>query len=161
MSLKIRGLKQFIKQVENAADGGLKREFGLWLEGLGMDFLGLIQDEIIRTETVDTRRLLNSFNRGDSEGVWSIHQGGLTLEIGTRLAYASYANDGHFQWKRFVPGYWRGDRFFYEPGASTGMMLKEKWVEGSHYWDNALAIFERIFERSLERRMQQWLDTEF
>ncbi|OCA85231.1 HK97 gp10 family phage protein [Pseudobacillus wudalianchiensis] len=161
MSLKILGLKQFIKQVEKATDGGLKREFGLWLEGLGMDFLGLIQDEIIRTETVDTRRLLNSFNRGDSEGIWSISEGGLTLEIGTRLAYASYANDGHFQQKRFVPGYWRGDRFVYEPGASTGMMLREKWVEGSHYWDNALAIFERIFQRSLERRMQQWLDTEF
>lgn len=161
MSLKILGLKQFMKQVEKAADGGLKREFGLWLEGLGMDFLGLIQDEIIRTETVDTRRLLNSFNRGDSEGIWSINEGGLTLEIGTRLTYASHANDGHFQRKRFVPGYWRGNRFVYEPGASTGMMLKEKWVEGSHYWDNALAIFERIFQRSLERRMQQWLDTEF
>ncbi|GLY12217.1 hypothetical protein Bbad01_34330 [Bacillus badius] len=161
MSLKVRGLKQFMKQVEKAADGELKREFGLWLEGMGMDFLALIQDEIIRTETVDTRRLLNSFSRGDSEGVWSINAGGLTLEVGTNLTYASYANDGHFQKKRFVPGYWRGDRFVYEPGASTGMMLREKWIEGSNYWDNALAIFERIFQRSLERRMQQWLDTNF
>ncbi|KIL72542.1 hypothetical protein SD78_4127 [Bacillus badius] len=161
MSLKIRGLKQFMKQVEKAADGELKREFGLWLEGMGMDFLALIQDEIIRTEAVDTRRLLNSFSRGDSESVWSINAGGLTLEVGTNLTYASYANDGHFQKKRFVPGYWRGDRFVYEPGASTGMMLREKWIEGSNYWDNALAIFERIFQRSLERRMQQWLDTNF
>lgn len=161
MSIKIRGLKQFMKQVEKAADRDLKKEFGIWLEGMGMDFLALIQDEIIRTETVDTRRLLNSFSRGDSESVWSINSGGLTLEIGTNLKYASYANDGHFQRKRFVPGYWRGDRFVYDPGANTGMMLREKWIEGSHYWDNALVIFERIFERSLERRMQQWLDTTF
>ncbi|WP_203363184.1 HK97 gp10 family phage protein [Bacillus sp. REN10] len=159
--MKIRGLKQFMKQVEKAADRDLKKEFGIWLEGMGMDFLALIQNEIIRTETVDTRRLLNSFSRGDSESVWSINSGGLTLEIGTNLKYASYANDGHFQRKRFVPGYWRGDRFVYDPGANTGMMLREKWVEGSHYWDNALVIFERIFERSLERRMQQWLDTTF
>ncbi|MEK4030698.1 HK97 gp10 family phage protein [Pseudobacillus sp. FSL P4-0506] len=159
--MKIRGLKQFMKQVEKAADRDLKKEFGLWLEGMGMDFLALIQDEIIRTETVDTRRLLNSFSRGDSESVWSINSGGLTLEIGTNLKYAGYANDGHFQRKRFVPGYWRGDRFVYDPGANTGMMLREKWVEGSHYWDNALVIFERIFERSLERRLQQWLDTTF
>lgn len=79
-----------------------------------MEFLDLIQDEIIRTETTDTRWLLNSFQRGHSENVWSISNGGLTLEVGTNVNYATYANDGHMQNSRFVPGYWKGDRFVYE-----------------------------------------------
>ncbi|MGG3801789.1 HK97 gp10 family phage protein [Metabacillus fastidiosus] len=157
--MKFKGLDKFIKKIDKAADREAKREFSLWLEGMGMTFLELIQDEIIRTETVDTRRLLNSFDRGDSDNVWSITSRGLSLEIGTNLNYAIYANDGHFQKKRWVPGRWRGDRFEYDPSANTGMMLQEKWIEGSHYWDNALAIFERLFKKSLERRFQNWLDT--
>jgi len=164
----IKGLDKLIKELNKAANGGLRKEMSLWLEGMGMEFLDIVQDEIIRTETVDTRRLLNSFNRGDSENVWSITNGGLTLEVGTNLDYASYVNDGHNtisldsgKDRRWVPGYWEGDRFVYDPDAETGMLLKQQWVEGSHYWDNALAIFEKVFHKSLEKKAQDWLDTTF
>ncbi|WP_046180592.1 HK97 gp10 family phage protein [Domibacillus tundrae] len=165
--MKMKGLKQFIKQVEKAANSEVKKEFALWLEASGMEFLELIQDEIIRTETVDTRRLLNSFNRGDSDSTWSISQGGLTLEVGTNITYASFANDGHTtvdlnsgKDRRWVPGRWVGDRFEYDPSErESGMLLKVKWVDGSGYWDNAMAIFEKIFDKSLEKRLQRWLDS--
>jgi len=159
--LRVKGMDKFLKELNKAADGGLKREMALWLEGIGMEFLDIVQDEIIRTKTVDTRRLLNSFTRGDADGVWELKSGGLILHVGTNLNYASYANDGRHQNKRFVPGYWKGDRFVYEPGANTGMMLKERWVEGSHYWDNALVIFEKMFTKSLEKKVQNWLNTTF
>ncbi|KIL80728.1 HK97 gp10 family phage protein [Bacillus badius] len=161
MKFEIEGLDAFLNALDEAANGQLKEEMSLWLEATGMEFLDLIQDEIIRTKTVDTRRLLNSFGRGDSENIWSIQNGGLSLEVGTNLNYAAYANDGHRQNKRWVPGRWIGSRFEYDPGASTGMMLKEKWIEGSHYWDNAFSIFEKMFDKSLERRLQAWLDTNF
>lgn len=164
--MKIEGLDELIKKLKKAANGGLKEQMALWLEGMGMEFLDIVQDEITRTKTVDTRLLLNSFKRGDSANVFELKSGGLTLHIGTNLDYASYANDGHFtidpsknQDRRWVPGRWKGDRFEYDPSADTGMLLKFQWVDGSGYWDNALAIFEKMFTKSLEKKVQQWLDT--
>ncbi|OLN21873.1 phage portal protein [Domibacillus antri] len=165
--MKINGLKKFLKEVEKAADGGFKKDLALWLEGSGMEFLAIIQDEIIRTGTVDTRRLLNSFQRGDSDSAWSLKSGSLTLEVGTNLTYASLANDGHTtvdlssgKDRRWVPGRWKGDRFEYDPNErESGMLLKVKWVDGSGYWDNAVAIFEKMFDKSLERRLQGWMDS--
>lgn len=177
MSGVFKGLDKFIRKLEKAADGGLKKEFSLWLEAMGMEFLDIVQGEIIQTQTVDTRRLLTSFDRGDSDNVWKITNGGLTLEVGTNVQYAPYINDGFWTVTeksasrrmkdgtlvRWVPGRWaeEGGRtyFEYDPDADTGMLLKEKWVDGTGYWDRALAIFERIFDRSLERRLQQWLNS--
>ncbi|MGE8207678.1 HK97 gp10 family phage protein [Heyndrickxia sp. NPDC080065] len=162
----IDGLDGFIKKLDDAANGGLKEQMALWLEGMGMEFLDIIQDEIIRTKTVDTRLLLNSFKRGDSENVFELNSGGLVLHVGTNLNYATYANDGHFtidprknQDRRWVPGRWKGERFEYDPSAKTGMLLKFTWVDGTGYWDSALAIFEKMFTKSLEKKVQQWLDT--
>lgn len=161
MMFEIEGLEAFAKALDDAANGGLKAEYSLWLEAIGMEFLDLIQDEIIRTGTVDTRLLLNSFQRGDENNVFELSEGGLILDVGTNLEYGIYANFGHMQSRRWVPGVWRGDRFEYTPGAKTGMMLTEKWVEGTHYWDNALAIFEKMFAKSLDRRLQEWIDKTF
>lgn len=165
MSFEIDGLKEFIGALEYA-EKNMKDDFTLWLEAIGMEFLGIIQNEIIATETVDTRRLLNSFDKGNREGVWQISDGGMTLEVGTNLEYAGYANDGHWTTRpgverRWVPGYWQGDKFTYMPGADTGMLLQAKWVPGSHYWDMAFRITERMFEASLEKLLQEWLDTNF
>lgn len=175
MSLSVTGLRQLLNRLERATRGEFNEDLALWLEALGMEFLDLVHDEIIRTETVLTRRLLNSFDRGDGDNIFEIRDGGLVLEIGTNVEYASWVNDGHWTTpegveQRFVPGRWtsrgaRGDAVFeYDPNARdenghrTGMVLRRKWVEGKHYWDNAMAIWERIFDRSLEVKLQQWLD---
>jgi hypothetical protein len=164
--MKIKGLDELIKKLDKAANGGLRKEMTLWLEGMGMEFLDIVQDEIIRTKTVDTRNLLNSFKKGDGDNVWELKSGGLALHVGTNLDYASYVNDGHNtisldsgKDRRWVPGYWEGDRFVYDPDAETGMLLKQQWVDGTGYWDHALVIFEKMFTKSLEKKVQQWLDT--
>jgi len=167
--MKIKGLNELIKKLDKAANGGLRKEMTLWLEGMGMEFLDIVQDEIIRTQTVDTRNLLNSFKKGNDENVWEIKSGGLALLVGTNLDYASYANDGHFTIdpdknldRRWVPGRWIGDRFEYDPNEKkSGMLLKFTWVDGTHYWDHALAIFEKMFHKSLEKKVQTWLDKTF
>ncbi|WP_368655143.1 HK97 gp10 family phage protein [Ornithinibacillus sp. 4-3] len=166
--MEIDGLDNLINNLDQAINGGFKEQLGLWLEAMGMEFLDLIQDEIIRTKTVDTRALLNSFQKGDRENMWSISSGGLTLDIGTNLHYASFVNDGHFIIdpskgldRRWVPGYWQGDRFVYSPGHDGGMLLKQQWIDGTGYWDNALAIFDRMFEKALDRKLQEWLDSLF
>lgn len=158
-----REINNFMKKFKKAASKEFKQKLSLWLEAMGFEFLDIIQDEIIRSKTVDTRLLLNSFQKGNKSNLWSISNGGLTLEVGTNLEYAIWVNDGHFTTKegvaaRWVPGYWVGDKFTYEQGCKTGMLLKRKFVEGSHYWDNAIKIYEKVFHKSLEKNLQQWLD---
>lgn len=162
------GLDAFIRSVDKAAKKGAKEEIKLWGQAMAFEFLDMVQDEIIKTETVDTRRLLNSFGKGDSDNVWRISKGGLSLEVGTNVEYASYANDGHYtvnpnsgQVKRWVPGYWRGKRFVYDPMSKEGMLLKLKWVEGTGYWDIAMLKFEKRFSKSFEKKLQSWLDRNF
>lgn len=159
-------LKQFFQNMENAAKGEFKEEFTIWLEAVGFDFLKVIQDEIKNRKVMDSRLLLDSFTRNDKGNVWELSDGGLTLEIGTNVNYADYVEKGHWTnpkgiTQRFVPGYWKGDRFIYDKNAKTGMLLKQKWVEGKHYFESALRIYEKTFKESAEKKLQQWIDNYF
>lgn len=158
--------REFFQTMERAARGDFRKELELFMEGLGNEFLRILQDEIQRRKVLDSRLLLASFEKGNSGNVWEISDGGLTLEVGTSVDYAGYVNDGHWTntkgvERRFVPGYWQGDRFIYDQNAEGGMVLKQHWVEGAHYWESALRILDRIYPELLERKMQQWIDTYF
>lgn len=144
----------------------IKHEVNQWLEALGYEFLRIVEDEIIRRKVVDTRLLLNSFQKGAEGNVWTATDGGFSLEVGTNVNYAAFANDGHWTCKkgesgRWVPGVWQGDRFIYTPGAKTGMFLKQKWVEGSHYWESAIRILEKMLPDLLEAKFNGWLAQKF
>ena len=158
--------REFFQKVSRAAQGDFKKELGLFLEGLGNEFLRICEDEIIRREVIDTRLLLHSFQKGADDNVWEIDIDGLTLEVGTGVNYAGYVNDGHWtnrkgQSGRWIPGIWDGDRFIYQPNASTGMYLKQKWVPGKHYWESALRILDAMYPNLLEVKLQQWIDRYF
>jgi len=158
--------REFFGRLERAAKGDFRKEMELYLEGVGFDFLRVVQDEIVRRQVMDSRLLLASFERGNDGNVWELTDGGLTLEIGTNLNYAGYVNDGHWTntkgvERRWVPGYWQGHRFIYDPTAKTGMLLKQHWVEGAHYFESALRIYEKIFYESAEAKLQDWLDKYF
>ena len=157
---------RFFDALEAAAKGGFKKELELFLEGIGVEFLRIVEDEIIRREVIDTRLLLASFHKGNDNNVWELMDGGLTLEVGSTLKYAWYVNDGHWTnpkgvQRRFVPGYWEGDRFIYDRNAEGGMVLTQKWVEGKHYWDSALRILEKMLPELLDKKLQEWLDKYF
>lgn len=159
-------LKEFINKLSEAGKTEFKKELAIFLEGIADDFLRIVEDEIIRLKTVDTGLLLNSFQRGDSNNVYVLEEGNLTIEVGTNVTYASYVNDGHWTnpkgvATRWVPGYWNGEHFIYQPGAKTGMLLKQKWVEGSHYFDNAIRGMEQMIPGLLETKLQQWADKYF
>ena len=157
---------KFFDALEAAAKGGFRKELETFLEGLGEEFLRIVQDEIIRRQVLDTRLLLASFHKGGDNNVWSISEGGLSLEIGSTLEYAGFVNDGHWTnpkgvETRFVPGYWEGDRFIYDPSAKGGMLLKQRWVEGKPYFDSAIRILEKMMPEFLEKKLQDWLDNYF
>ena len=157
----------FFDRMKQAASGDLKKEFALFMDGLGLEFLRTVQDEIIRREVMDTRLLLASFHQGGEDNVWEIGDDGLTLEVGTNVEYAAYVNDGHWTNPkgvayRFIPGEWSGDgQFIYDPGAKTGMVLRQQWVEGAHYWESAIRILDKMFPQMMEAKMQQWINSYF
>lgn len=158
--------REFFKTMERAAKGDFRKEIETYLEAIGFDFLKVVQDEIIRRKVMDTRLLLASFSKGADGNVWELTDGGLTLEVGTNVNYASYVNDGHWTntkgvERRWVPGYWKGDRFVYDPAAETGMLLKQKWVEGAHFFESAIRIYNKVFQAELDVKLQEWLDSYF
>ena len=159
-------IRAFFQSMERAAKGDFKKDMEEWLEAVGTDFLRVVQDEIVRRKVLDTRLLLNSFTKGDGGNVWELSDGDLTLEVGTNVEYAGYVNDGHWTnpkgvQRRWVPGYWEGDRFIYDPSAKTGMLLKQHWVEGAHYFESALRIYEKMFQTEAENKLQEWLERYF
>lgn len=169
--------REFFALLDNAARGGFRQELESFLEGLGYEFLRMVQDEFInRNKNTGYGQLLNSFVKEDANNIWRYAGSSLTLEIGSSLEYAGYVNDGHRtldptkdkyftltsgEKARFVPGYWQGQRFIYDPAAEGGMLLKYHWVEGLHFWEAAMQCMERLCPEFLERRLQEWLDNYF
>ena len=60
MNIEYSALENFLKDLQNAKESW-KKDLELFLEGVGMEFLKIVQNEIIKKKVVDTRLLLNSF----------------------------------------------------------------------------------------------------
>ena len=167
VSIDTTELRRFIERLDQAGRGKeFEKELSRFLDAIGVEFLSYVQDFIIQAGLVDTRLLLNSFQKSGEGNVFIAQEGGLQIEVGTNVEYASFVNDGH--WlnprgvdMRWVPGEWQGESFIYQPGAKTGMLLKQKWIEGSHYFDDAIRLMERMAPQFMERKMQQWLEQYF
>lgn len=150
VSIDTTELRRFIERLNQAGRGKeFEKELSRFLDAIAVEFLSYVQDFIIQAGSVDTRLLLNSFQKSGEGNVFIAQEGGLQIEVGTNVEYASFVNDGH--WlnprgvdMRWVPGEWQGERFIYQPGAKTGMLLKQKWIEGSHYFDDAIRLMERM-----------------
>ncbi len=162
VTFDVSQLKELADKMKAAGMGDFKQELILWMDALGNEFLDIVVQQIIGREVTDSRNLLASFTKGADGNVWTSSDGGLTLEVGTSVEYAKWVNDGHKQRPgRFIPGSWNGDRFIYQPGAKTGMVLKAQWVEGKHYWEAAIRTMEAMMPNYIEAKMNQWLSTYF
>jgi len=167
VSIDAAELRRFVERLNQAGRGKeLEKELSRFLDAIAVEFLSYVQDFIIQAGSVDTRLLLNSFQKSGEGSIFIAQEGSLQIEVGTNVEYASFVNDGH--WlnpkgvdMRWVPGEWQGERFIYQPGAKTGMLLKQKWIEGSHYFDDAIRLMERMAPQFMERKMQQWLEQYF
>lgn len=159
-----------------AASKNFHKELEQWLDAMGVEFLNEVRKQIISRNVKRTTLLLHSFEKGSEGNVWEADLGALRLEVGTSIEYALWANNGHRTFDpsktkhfklpngedaRFVPGYWSGDEFIYDPSAKGGMVLKFHWVEGKHYFDAALKVFAPVFEKSFERKLEEWLASYF
>ena len=54
MNIEYSALENFLKDLQNAKESW-KKDLELFLEGVGMEFLKIVQNEIITKKVVDTR----------------------------------------------------------------------------------------------------------
>lgn len=164
--MDITAFRDFFSEMDAQARGGFREELVTWLDAVGNEFLRIVEEEIIRRQVMDTRQLLASFHKDGDGNVWDLDEDGLCLEVGSSVEYAAYVNDGHWTNTkgvaiRYVPGYWEGEKFIYDPDAETGMVLKQHWVEGAHYFDAALHAMNKILPGLAEKKLQEWMEKHF
>ena len=162
INVDMTDVREFYEKLERDATSEFKAELDVFLDALGNELLRIVQDEIVRLRVMDTRQLLASFHKGSEGNVWHLQDGGLVLDVGSSVSYAGFVNDGHWTNPRgvavrFVPGHWEGHRFIYDPGASGGMVLRQKWVPGKHYFDSALRILDSMLPALCESSMRSWI----
>lgn len=126
IDLDLSDYRRFFARLGAAAGGDFKRDLAVFVDGLGYEFLRILQDLIIKRKVSLSGQLLASFEKGGEGNVWDLSDDDLTLEVGTNVEYAKWANDGHEKVNpdtpgafflpdgrlaRFVPGHWivRGD----------------------------------------------------
>jgi len=81
-----------------------------------------------------------------------------TVVVLNNLVYASYVEYGHRQLPgRFIPGYWEGERFIYDPDAEGGMVLKDSWVKGRFMLTISTQELENQAPALLEKRLYNFL----
>jgi len=132
VEIDISEFRTFFQRLEQAAKGGFRKEFEKFLDGIGMDFLRIVTDEYInRNRNAGEAQLINSFQKGNAGNIWHYEGEGmtLTLEVGTSVNYAKFANYDHMtldpkkpdtyyflkngEMARFVPGTFKGSHFEY------------------------------------------------
>ena len=84
----MNGFDEFARDIDQVL-----RHFGTDLEeykdAMGYTFLGEVRTEILRQQLVDTRLLVNSFQKGATDNVWTRSRANRTaLEVGTTVEYA-------------------------------------------------------------------------
>lgn len=84
---------------------------------------------------------------------------GYEVTLFNRTLYALWVNDGHKQRPgRFIPGYWEGSHFRYDPNADSGMVLKKPWVQGRFFVEKSVLELENsvVIERIVNAQLKKW-----
>ena len=84
---------------------------------------------------------------------------GFEVTLINRAIYALWVNDGHKQRPgRFIPGYWEGNHFRYDPNATSGMVLKKPWVQGRFFVEKSILQIENstVIDKIVNTQLKKW-----
>ena len=87
---------------------------------------------------------------------------GYEILLVNNIEYATWVNDGHRQRPgRFIPGYWKGTRFYYDPNEDGGMILKKSWVKGRFFVEKGIVSLSSVaeIEGIIMRELQKWWES--
>lgn len=101
---------------------------------------------------VDTSRLVDSISLF-TEGIPDDY-----VEVGTKVKYAIYVDEGHVQHKRFLPAdklTVGGKAKYLKSRDQKGIMLKESYVQGAHFLDKGLTAAKPSLTRLVNSFMEE------
>ena len=121
----MNGFDEFAKDMDQVL-----RHFGTdlneYVDGMGFTFLGEVRREILRQQLVDTRLMVNSFQKGGLSNVWERTK--TAIEVGSAVEYVKYVNEGHWT------------------------VNNKSFVPPTHFFDNAYRITERLLEADIQKK---------
>lgn len=112
------------------------------------------------TPVGDTWMLKNSWN--DNSLVVTKTSNGFEVLLVNDTVYATWVNDGHRQRPgRFIPGYFAHGRFYYDPSADGGMVLKKPFVKGKFFVEKGILETENsdIINSIIMTHLRKWWDS--
>lgn len=121
----MNGFDEFAKDMDQVL-----RHFGTdlneYVDAMGFTFLAEVRREILRQQLVDTRLMVNSFQRGGLSNVWERTK--TAIEVGSSVFYVPFVNEGHWT------------------------VNNKSFVPPTHFFDNAYRITERILDADLQKK---------
>lgn len=120
----------------------------------------LLHKMLIKNTPVDFGTL-QAFWETDENYSYLVEQveNGFAVTLINRAMYAKWVNNGHRQRPgRFIPGYWEGTHFRYDPTADGGMVLKKSWVKGRFFVEKSILTLENTSElnKIIYKELKKW-----
>lgn len=154
MSLRVNvDFKEFVnfkEQFKKSIDGNLIEN---WIEECLRELANKLVRKIKQRTPVNTGLLMNSWTIGAITKNGDVYE----VEVYTDIEYASFVEKGFRA--HFVPGYWKGKQFIYDPNADTGMHVGKPggWVQGKFMMKFSEEDLKRELPSFLKRKQEQLL----
>jgi hypothetical protein len=137
-----------------------REELGKHLGKATQDIAKKLHQMLITNTPVDFGTL-QAFWKTSENYSYLVEDTGSSYEVTliNRAIYATWVNDGHKQRPgRFIPGYWEGSHFRYDPNANSGMVLKKSWVQGRFFVEKSILQIENsvVIEKIINTQLQNW-----
>lgn len=150
--------KELYKFAEKLTDDRLEQTF----ERITKDISKALLKRIKGFTPVQDYDLINAWDK--NKFLVTETKNGYEVLLVNKIEYATWVNDGHRQTPgRFIPGYWEGTRFHYQPHTSPnyqggGMVLKKSWVMGKFFVEKGIISLNNVaeIESLIMRELQKW-----
>ena len=137
MRIDIKNLKQYKKNLED-----MKKDFPKYFAEMAVFEGNKFVREAVRITDDEKIYASKTYERSfHSDGTAQISNGKITVGIGNYANYAGYIEKGFRS--HFVPGYWRGRVFVYDPTSKKGMIV------GSYTIKETRCKNGRMFKRAV------------
>lgn len=146
----IEGWDEFVKAFADMVDNWEKAK-EILIKTIG----AMLEQYISPKIPIDTSNLVSKFFINYSVGGAEEY-----AEYSTNVEYALYVNDGHVQHRRFLPIRYlsAGGRSKYIKKSNvTGIMLKERYVEGKHFIEKGMQEAQPPIEHLIDDFMDKMI----